>query len=1003
MCSKMATSRSGRSAFSKPSYGLASKSYIATKIKSRSKSVEDITASQPSFKSTISRYGSNDRCVDDSTKSYSQNSNIDCSDKTSGENTNKTRFQFFGQITKTPSPVLGSKSAPDLHHPKKSSRVPSNSVSCKENRTNTQSQEGKVFPTVGISRGYPSYRTTTGRYTKDNNEKFLHTSYPRPTRPAFNAENIRRSRSCEALQEGRTILHHEKSYPVCHRFPNCSVCTIDIKHQEKSKEQVVRAMQDELKEDTENMAILEQKDKEISLKSESLSQITQLLQKTKKELEHKTSECVRRENEIKHVRDELKCISDEKKVLEHTLSEQQLKVIKLESAETRLSQITEKYDQVLAENRELAERIKNLEINEKEFIDLERNVIELQTQLHDMEDIELHRDELLVKLQDVKKQRDEFLEKGKMVEEERNEFVRSNKTLEQYILEWKRKTTEFKKTNQGLKDRIISVEKDKKELESRIHDIQSERTSMQTVINKLEAERDDLLREMREMKLDQQALEAKTADLEDAMYDYDHLEEGFHSLRLKLAELTRQRDDTELLIPSYKAKVKVLKKTLREKEESIMQLSHEIKTMKVIMENFTYDDLSHFKSISGVTSDSSNTNQRSTYSKKYRASDMNVTSESETYDLMLSRLQQGHVDLSDDSESFTKDERKRNSSNRRKGPKSLVPTAYHEEVSEEDNSQNVQYHNGKNARNGRERHMVALYDYDPYTMGTTDRPELQLPLRKGDLLKIYGTVNTDGYYIAVINGKEGLVPSNFVEEHSPSSFHTSIHNGLTKPNTISSESIQQMPGPPFAPQDLKVIRVVTKNAVLLGWQLPNMDDQDNSNGCRVTGYKIWVNGKLKQEVNSAKMTKAFVDDVDLNSRVEFSIQTMGEQGLYSEKCHFAITGALSTLNSNTENADTKSNLFVALYDYDPQKSSPNPNPTLEVSFQEGDLIKVFDTSRSDGFYGAEVNGRKGLVPSNFIEKVTNADSSDINFQHGQKTNNLDADSRRVSFKSKEVL
>ena len=40
---------------------------------------------------------------------------------------------------------------------------------------------------------------------------------------------------------------------------------------------------------------------------------------------------------------------------------------------------------------------------------------------------------------------------------------------------------------------------------------------MQGVINKLEGERDDLLREMREMKLDRQAMEAKTADLEEAM------------------------------------------------------------------------------------------------------------------------------------------------------------------------------------------------------------------------------------------------------------------------------------------------------------------------------------------------------------------------------------------------------------------------------------------------------------------------------------------------------
>ena len=63
----------------------------------------------------------------------------------------------------------------------------------------------------------------------------------------------------------------------------------------------------------------------------------------------------------------------------------------------------------------------------------------------------------------------------------------------------------------------MGVEKDKKELEGRIQEIQAERTSMQTVINKLEGERDDLLREMREMKLDRQAMEAKTADLEEAM------------------------------------------------------------------------------------------------------------------------------------------------------------------------------------------------------------------------------------------------------------------------------------------------------------------------------------------------------------------------------------------------------------------------------------------------------------------------------------------------------
>jgi len=45
---------------------------------------------------------------------------------------------------------------------------------------------------------------------------------------------------------------------------------------------------------------------------------------------------------------------------------------------------------------------------------------------------------------------------------------------------------------------------------------------------------------------------------------------------------------------------------------------------------------------------------------------------------------------------------------------------------------------------------------------------------------------------------------------------------------------------------------------------------------------------------------------------------------------------------------------VALYDYDPFKSSPNPNPAGELSFKEGDILRVFDTSRKDGFYVGKV-------------------------------------------------
>ena len=45
-------------------------------------------------------------------------------------------------------------------------------------------------------------------------------------------------------------------------------------------------------------------------------------------------------------------------------------------------------------------------------------------------------------------------------------------------------------------------------------------------------------------------------------------------------------------------------------------------------------------------------------------------------------------------------------------------------------------------------------------------------------------------------------------------------------------------GPPYAPRDLKVTRVVTRNAVLLSWLLPSMDDHYVSNGSKVIGYSV---------------------------------------------------------------------------------------------------------------------------------------------------------------------
>lgn len=67
-------------------------------------------------------------------------------------------------------------------------------------------------------------------------------------------------------------------------------------------------------------------------------------------------------------------------------------------------------------------------------------------------------------------------------------------------------------------------------------------------------------------------------------------------------------------------------------------------------------------------------------------------------------------------------------------------------------------------------------------------------------------------------------------------------------------------------------------------------------------------------------------------------------------------------------------VFIARYNYDPYKQSPNENPELEVQLMTGDFILVFGQLDRDGFYSGELmDGRRGLVPSNFIEKLTGED------------------------------
>jgi len=939
--------------------------------------------------------------------------------------------------------------------------------------------------------------------------------------------------------------------------------------------------------------------------------------------------------------------------------------IEISTVRDELMQITSKYQECLTHNAELVERVSVLEVAEKEFIELERNVIDLQMQLRDMTDIEDHRDELYRKLQAVKEQRDTYIEKGKQVEEERNNFVQSNKTLAAYLADWKKKSESFKYTNQKLKDRIAVLQADKKTLELRIVELQSVKTELTQKISVLEINNSTLIQDYDVLIDERDSLEAELDDYDVMFEDYENLQTAYCALRLKFVEFSKQKDDVQLIFPQYKSKLSALKKTIKEKDSTIFQLTSEINALKFAVTNVTSEDITKITNITNITDLGSTTvlppSAPSTTSPK-RYVVMFDHSPSGRFPNELSVKEGDIVLVFSDTSNFGVDGFWDVESNGRRG---MVNAAYLQEAPEQptnpappiqtttymtvvvdydptfqsssarpdleipvkrgdtvtvigdidpsgyynvtlngrqglvpgnvlkpftpgtglipppsnitppqapssnpatfiviqpynpnipgvtpigmgefvtapgtpdvfgnitfvrngqnisipyanlqlisppspiggstqiildgnalpnipggSNSTTINYNtetssvvvagssaplpstvsqriytviadydpntmcvsgrpdrelplfkgeavivvgevdiNGyftiiKNDHTGLvpgrflqpmgagacapssieviqtkpvQRQYLVLYDYDPYTMGTTDRPDLQHPLTQGEIVMVIGDVDANGYLTCDKNGRSLLIPSNFVEVYtpgmtitpnmsmsaaSPGGAHIHIHTHASpSPHHVQAAvspaanvvvvGADDETGPPYAPRNLTVSRVVTQTALLLDWELPQMDELGRSNGVTVVGYKIWVDGKEKQDVTSATMTKALLDDLDLSvNSIEFSIQSLGANGFRSEMVSYTLVNPIQLLE---EEAEESAPIFycIALYDYDPFKSSPNPNPRLELNLTEGGVIKVLDNSRTDGFYYGECNGVRGLIPSNFVEK-----------------------------------
>ncbi|KAL0965412.1 hypothetical protein UPYG_G00280950 [Umbra pygmaea] len=169
------------------------------------------------------------------------------------------------------------------------------------------------------------------------------------------------------------------------------------------------------------------------------------------------------------------------------------------------------------------------------------------------------------------------------------------------------------------------------------------------------------------------------------------------------------------------------------------------------------------------------------------------------------------------------------------------------------------------------RIFVALFDYDPLSMSPNpDAADEELPFKEGQIIRVYGDKDTDGFYRGEVRGgRMGLLPCNMVSE----------------------------------------IRA---------------EDEETMNQLIKQGF------------------------LPLNTPVDKMGIGQDRRGL-------------------RQNQSTRR--MVALYDYDPRESSPNVDVQAELTFCAGDIITVFGEIDEDGFYYGEMNGHRGLVPSNFLEEV----------------------------------
>ncbi len=231
---------------------------------------------------------------------------------------------------------------------------------------------------------------------------------------------------------------------------------------------------------------------------------------------------------------------------------------------------------------------------------------------------------------------------------------------------------------------------------------------------------------------------------------------------------------------------------------------------------------------------------------------------------------------------------------------------------------------------------VALFEYDPYKMSPNqDSCEEELPFKEGDLIKVFGEQDADGFLFGELNGRSGFIPCNMVTELQVDDQEMvkrllSENPNVTSFNQLNTLIQRQMNDRNLNSPNQK--RKTNKASTTSSSTMPNTNQQTTSS-------------KNKSTKTSSSKTSNTVNEKE---------------------------NSFMPINSNKNNGQN-CRAMLALYDYDPQSLSPNADADVELPFRTGEIIMVIGEMDEDGFYLGELNGKRGLVPSNFLQPVQNSD------------------------------